>query len=150
MGNFILPIFQEIGYLSHEEFKELQEKIAQIEVQPEDLRKKLKADYLVEYQMYANAVSEYRKILSRKGPGKLGASFYASILNNMGAAYARMFLYKEAADCLWQSYGMVRSNEVYRRYLTALSLCLSPEEYEKKLEEQRVPETCLLYTSCCR
>lgn len=140
VGNFILPIFQEIGYLSHEEFKELQEKIAQIEVQPEDLRKKLKADYLVEYQMYANAVSEYRKILSRKGPGKLGASFYASILNNMGAAYARMFLYKEAADCLWQSYGMVRSNEVYRRYLTALSLHLSPEEYEKKLEEQRVPE----------
>ena len=59
----------------------------------------------------------------------------------MGAAYARMFLYKEAADCLWQSYGMVRSNEVYRRYLTALSLCLSSEEYEKKLEEQRVPET---------
>ena len=116
-------------------------KIAQIEVQPEDLRKKLKADYLVEYQMYANAVSEYRKILSRKGPGKLGASFYASILNNMGAANARMFLYKEAADCLWQSYGMVRSNEVYRRYLTALSLCLSSEEYDKKLEEQRVPET---------
>ena len=66
VGNFILPIFQEIGYLSHEEFKKLQEKIAQIEVQPEDLRKKLKADYLVEYQMYANAVSEYRKILSRK------------------------------------------------------------------------------------
>ena len=52
IGNFILPIFKEIGYLSHDEFRELQEKIRTIEIQPEDLRRKIKADYLVEYHMY--------------------------------------------------------------------------------------------------
>ncbi|MDO5425879.1 MAG: hypothetical protein Q4F41_19435 [Eubacteriales bacterium] len=140
VGNFILPIFKEIGYLSHEEFKELQEQIAEIEVQPEDLRKKMKADYLVEYQMYANAIHEYYKILKNRGPGSMGVQFYASILNNMAGAYARLFLFEEAADCLWQSYGMVRSNEVYRKYLTALALYLNPEDYQEKLKELRVPE----------
>ena len=42
----ILLIFKEIGYLSHDEFRELQEKIRTIEIQPEDLRRKMKADYL--------------------------------------------------------------------------------------------------------
>lgn len=70
----------------------------------------------------------------------MGIQFYASILNNMAAAYARLFLFEEAADCLWQSYGMVRSNEVYRKYLSALALSMSPEDYRKKLEELRVPE----------
>ena len=140
IAGFILPIFKEIGYLSHDEFKELQEHISRIEVQPDDLRKKMKADYLVRYQMYSNAIHEYYKILKRRGPGNMGVQFYAAILNNMAAAYARLFLFEEAADCLWQSYGLVRSGEVYRRYLTALSLSGKPDLYEKKLEELKVPQ----------
>lgn len=139
-GNFILPIFKEIGYLSHEEFKSLQEKLARIEVQPEDMRGKLKADYLVQYRMYENAIREYTKILARRVPGKMGVQFYAAILNNMAAAYARLFLFEEAADCLWQSYGLVRSGEVYRKYLTALCLYLPKEQYEKRLEELHIPK----------
>ena len=115
IGNFILPIFKEIGYLSHDEFRELQEKIRTIEIQPEDLRRKIKADYLVEYHMYNNAIQEY-------------------------SAYARLFLFEEAADCLWKSYETVRSNEIYRRYLATLSLFLSREDYEKRLDELKVPK----------
>ena len=48
IGNFILPIFKEIGYLSHQEFQQIQEEISKIEIQPDDLRRKMKADYLVE------------------------------------------------------------------------------------------------------
>lgn len=140
VGSFILPIFKEIGYLSHEEFHALQEQISQIEVQPEDLRKKLKADYLVQYQMYANAIQEYYRILKNRGPGQMGAQFYAAVLNNMAAAYARMFLYEEAADCLWKSYELVRSNEVYHKYLAALSLSMKGEDYRRRLQELRVPE----------
>lgn len=139
VGNFILPIFKEIGYLTLAEFKELQEKISQIEVQPEDIRRKMKADYLVNFQKYENAIHEYRQILKKRNPGNVGVQFYAGVLANMAGAYARMFLFREAADCLWQSYEMVRSNEVYRRYLATLPLYLSKEAYEKRLEELRVP-----------
>lgn len=140
IGNFILPIFKEIGYLSHDEFRELQEKIKEVEIQPDDLRRKLKADYLVEYRMYNNAVQEYSKILKDRGPGELGNQFYAAVLSNMASAYARLFLFEEAAGCLWESYETVRSNETYRRYLAVLSLYLSREDYEKRLKELKVPK----------
>ncbi len=51
-----------------------------------------------------------------------------------------MFLFREAADCLWQSYEMVRSNAVYRSYLAILPLYLSEEDYKKRLEELKVPK----------
>ena len=51
-----------------------------------------------------------------------------------------MFLFHEAADCLWQSYEMVRSNAVYRSYLAILPLYLSEEDYKKRLEELKVPK----------
>lgn len=140
IGNFILPIFKEIGYLSHDEFRELQEKIKEIEIQPDDLRRKLKADYLVSYQMYNNALHEYFQILKERNPGKMGVQFYAAVLSNMACAYAKMFLFEEAADCLWKSYETVRSNETYRRYLAVLPLFLSRVEYEKRLQELKVPK----------
>lgn len=139
IGNFILPIFKEIGYLTLAEFRALQEKISQIEVQPEDIRRKMKADYLVNFQKYENAIHEYYQILKNRNPGNVGVQFYAGVLTNMASAYARMFLFREAADCLWQSYGIVRSNEVYRRYLATLPLFLSEEDYLKRLRQLRVP-----------
>ena len=140
IGNFILPIFKEIGYLSHDEFRELQEKIREIEIQPDDLRRKLKADYLVNYRMYNNAIQEYSKLLKERNPGQMGVQFYAAVLSNMASAYAKLFLFEEAADCLWKSYETVRSNETYRRYLAVLSIYLPREEYEKRLKELKVPK----------
>jgi len=140
IGNFILPIFKEIGYLSHEEFRELQERIREIEIQPGDLRRKLKADYLVSYKMYNNALHEYYQIMKERNPGKMGIQFYAAVLSNMACAYAHLFLFEEAADCLWKSYETVRSNETYRRYLAVLPMFLTKEEYEKRLEELKVPK----------
>lgn len=141
LGNFVLPIFNEIGYLSHEEFRELQEKIKEIEIQPSDLRRKMKADYLVEYRMYNNALREYYKILKDRNPGKMGMQFYAAVFHNMACAYAKLFLFEEAAECLWKSYETVRSNETYRRYLAVLPLFLSREDYEKRLEELKIPKS---------
>lgn len=140
IGNFILPIFKEIGYLSHSEFRELQEKISQIEIQPDDIRRKMKADYLVRFEKYENAIHEYYQILQKRNPGNVGTQFYAAVLNNMASAYACLFLFEEAADCLWQSYGIVRSNEVYRKYLASLPLFLKKEAYETRLEELRIPK----------
>lgn len=90
--------------------------------------------------MYSGAVNIYRQIMQERSQGKLGLQFYANVLNNMAGAYARMFLFQEAADCLWQSYELVRSNAVYRRYLAILPYFLSDEAYRKRLEELRIPE----------
>lgn len=140
IGDFILPIFKEISYLSHSEFRKMQEEISKIEIQPSDIRKKVKADYLVEYEMYMNAIQEYYQILKERNPGKLGVQFYASVLNNMAVAYAKMFLFEEAADCLWQSFQILQSKESYRRYLLLLPMYLGEEETKERLEELGEPQ----------
>ncbi len=133
--SFVLPIFREAGYLSPQESKELQDQISKLEVQPEDERQKLKGDYLTRSGMYGNAVHEYYQVLERRTPGNLGAQFYASVWNNLGCAYARLFLFPEAADCFKKAWDLVRTKEAMRKYVSVLPMYLSEEEYQKKLEE---------------
>lgn len=90
--------------------------------------------------MYNNAIQEYATLLKNRNPGKMGVQFYAAVYANLASAYARLFLFEEAADCLWKSYETVRSNEIYRRYLATISLFLSREDYEKRLDELKVPK----------
>lgn len=132
---FVLPIFREAGYLSHQEMREYQEKLAKLEVQSEDMKQKLRGDYLVRERMYARAVWEYQQILKRKNPGKLGNQFYASVWNNLGCAYAGLFRFSQAADCFWESYSLMKTKETFRKYISTLPLFLSEEAYQKKLEE---------------
>ena len=131
---FIMPIFREIGYLDPKQMKEYQEKLSRLRVQPEDERQKLKGDYLVRCGMHESAVSEYRQILSRQGPGSLGTEFYAGIWNNIGCAYARMFRFREAADCFYQAWSIGRTRETLRKYVSVLALYLDENQYRKKLE----------------
>ena len=43
---FVMPIFREIGYLSPERMRQMQERLSKLEVQPEDVRQKLKGENL--------------------------------------------------------------------------------------------------------
>lgn len=139
MAGFVFPIFKEIGYLYPEEQQRLSEQIAGIEVQPEDIRRKLRADYLMRYGRYGNALREYYQVLKGRNPGNLGSQFYASVLDGMAAAYGRLFLFEEAADCLWQSYSCVRSHKTWEHYLAVLPLYLDKDAYKKRLKELAVP-----------
>lgn len=85
-----------MGYLTTSAMREYQEQLQKLEVQSADMKQKLRGDYLVKERMYGRAVSEYREILKRKNPGKLGVQFYAAIWNNLGAAYAGMLDFRRA------------------------------------------------------
>lgn len=134
---FVLPIFREAGYLTHQEMREFQERLTRLEVQSEDMKQKLRGDYLVKESMFARAIWEYRQILKRKNPGKLGTQFYAAVWNNLGAAYAGLFQFEQAAECFWESYELMQTKETFRKYISALPLFLTDEAYQKRLKELR-------------
>jgi tetratricopeptide (TPR) repeat protein len=115
--------------------REFQEQLSHLEVQSEDMKQKLRADYLVKEKMYAGAIQTYRQILEHKNPGKLGTQFYAAVWNNLGAAYAGLFQFERAAKCFWESYRLLKTKETFRKYISALPLFLSKAEYQKRLEE---------------
>ncbi len=132
---FVLPIFQEIGYLPPRELKLVREELTRVQVQPEEERSKTKADYLVKGGRLQAACVQYQRILDNRSEGKLGAPFYASIWNNLGCALARQFRFREAADAFLNGWKMFQSRELMRRYVSTLPLFLTDEEYSKKLEE---------------
>ncbi|MCI8317533.1 MAG: hypothetical protein HFG96_03280 [Lachnospiraceae bacterium] len=134
---FVLPIFREAGYLTNQEMREFQEKLAKLEVQSGDMKQKLRGDYLVKEKMFGRAIWEYQQILNRRNPGKLGTQFYAGVLNNKGAAHAGLFQFRQAADCFWESYALLQTKETFRKYVSTLPLFLSDEEYQKRLEEMQ-------------
>ena len=134
---FVLAVFQECGYLGRQELKLFQEQFAEILMEPEEVRRKMKADYLVEFGRYVIALQEYEKILSGQKRGKMGMQFYAVVQENMAAAYARLFEFEEAARCLWESYQTMKSKKVYEKYLRILPLFLSEKKYQERLEQIR-------------
>ena len=78
-GEFILAVFKEINYLTHQEFKKLNEQISLLEQQPKILREKKKGDYLVENKMYVNAVKIYENALLKITRGWENSSVAAFI-----------------------------------------------------------------------
>lgn len=132
---FVLPIFREAGYLSHAQMRDFQEKLAKLEVQSDDMKQKLRGDYLFRERMYARAIGEYREIMRRRNPGKLGTQFYAAVLNNLGAAYAGLFQFEAAAECFLESYELMKTKETLRKYISALPLFLNEKESRKRIEK---------------
>lgn len=132
---FVLAIFQECGYLDKQELKLFQEQFSEILMEPEEVRRKMKADYLVEFGRYVIALQEYERIASRQKSGKMGMQFYAAVMENMAAAYAKLFEFEEAARCLWASWQIMKSKKVYEKYLRILPLFLTEKQYQQRLEQ---------------
>lgn len=131
---FVLPIFREAGYLNGQQMRAYQEQLAKLEIQSEDMKQKMRGDYLVKEGMFSRAIREYEQILRRKNPGKLGVQFYAGIWNNLGAAYAGLFQFRQAADCFLESYQLMQTKEAFRKYVSTLPLFLDETAYRKRLE----------------
>ena len=100
-AEFILAVFKEINYLSHQEFKKLNENLNLIQQQPAVLREKKKGDYLLENKMYVNALRIYDNALRKKDKEGLGEQFNGGIYHNMGCAYMYLFQFKEASECFF-------------------------------------------------
>lgn len=132
---FVMPVFRQCGYVKAAELSYFREQLRQVQIEPQSVRQKMKADYLVNFGMYVSAVEEYEKILDRRVPGRLGIQFYATVLENMASAYARMFRFEEAAACLWDSWQTLKSRKVYEKYLRLLPLFLPENKYYGRLEE---------------
>lgn len=91
-------------------------------------RRKHFADYLVENGRYAQAVSEYEKVLDEIPA--MNHVMRSQLLYNKGVAFARLFSFEEAADAYLAAYQENPDHEeAVSAYLTAQRMRLSEEEY---------------------
>lgn len=87
----LYPIFKEINYLTYEELRGLNNKLAKLDKEAPLLREKQKGDALVENKMYVNAIQVYHRLLKREGLDQIRAGLTQNIWHNLGCAYSYLF-----------------------------------------------------------
>ena len=63
----LYPVFKEINYLTYDELKALNVKLAKLDQEAPLLRKKRKGDALVANKMYVSAIKVYQQLLKKEG-----------------------------------------------------------------------------------
>ena len=136
----LYPIFKEINYLTYEELKSLNTKLARMDQEAPALREKRKGDTLVENRMYVNAIQVYQKLLKKEGLDQAKPGLTMSIWHNLGCAYSYLFLMDKAMECFWQAFLTESDEKELVCYLLAYRNVKTKKEYEKKLAELKVSE----------
>lgn len=138
LGDFVLPVFKEINYLTHQEFKAFNNQLVRLEHEPQIGREKLKADYLVENQKYVNGIKVYKAILAQAKGSRLGGQFIGEVHYNMGCAYMNLFQYEEALDCFALAYECLPEAHILKAYLSCCYMTKPYARYQELLEQLQV------------
>lgn len=140
VGEFILPIFKEINFLTHSEFKEINEQLQRLEEQPLLVRQKQKGDYLTKNGKYVNAIRVYQQTLVQARESQLGEQFLGEIYNNMGCAYVHLFQMEEALECFENALQLLTSEIVKRNCMMAAYMVKGTKEAEEEFPEETLSE----------
>ena len=137
----LYPVFKEINYLTYEELKALNVKLAKMDQESPVLREKRKGDALVENKMYVNAIHVYQHLLKREGLDQVRAGLTQSVWHNLGCTYSYLFRDgKSSGVFLGGSFLRKGMKNELICYLLAYKKAKKPQEYEKKLASLNVSE----------
>lgn len=138
LAAFVGTIMKYTGYLQEEERIFLESELKEVEGKSSVVRRKAKADFLLEHKKYAKAAREYNAILVEEEieEEKIAGDIY----HNLGTIYARLFSFKEAAEFYQKAYKKNQDKESYECYFMALHMYLPREEYVKRVAEELVTE----------
>lgn len=90
-------------------------------------RKKSKADYMLQNGRYYGALKQYYALLEQVPEAE--QQLFAKVLHNMGVAYARLFMFKQAAEWFRQAYEADGEEESLALYLVSVRMCSQDKEY---------------------
>lgn len=90
-------------------------------------RKKSKADYMLQNGRYYGALKQYYALLEQVPESE--QQLFAKVLHNMGVAYARLFMFKQAAEWFRQAYEADGEEESLALYLVSVRMYSQDKEY---------------------
>ena len=97
---FSQVILENTGYCSKNEIYRIARLLDGMEHVSEPERLKQKGDYLLKDHKYRRAIGMYNQVLAMRRRGTLDGHFYSEVWRGKGNAYARLFLFREAAKCM--------------------------------------------------
>ena len=90
-------------------------------------RRKSKADYLLQNRRYYGALKQYYALLAQIA--ETDKILQAQIMHNMGVAYARLFMFRQAAGWFLKAYEEDGAAESMNMYLASVRLYSQDKEY---------------------
>ncbi len=136
LEEFILYFLSHTQIYTRSELADIKSVLDELEGQEEVEKQKLKADDLLVHREYENAVLAYQSILAAQRTEGVSAEFYGKVYACLGAAYGRLFLYREAAKAYSAAYQICDDYEMVRAYIYACRQYMSAEEYHLLLAEK--------------
>lgn len=125
--DFVGRLFAYTGYCSTEEAAQVKKALLLNENSSAEERAKARGDYFLENGKYMLAVREYEALLE----GLTGAKpeLVGKICHNAGTAYARLFLFRQAASFYERAWKLLRDKRCAKQYMAALRMGMSEQEY---------------------
>lgn len=130
----IYPLFKEINYLTYEEMKGFNSRLAALGKERLAVRMKRKGDALTENGMYVNAIQVYQKLLERNDLDEQRKGFKASVRYNLGCAYSYLFQMEKAEECFLEAYREEHSRKTLKAYIIAYSSVHDKTDYDKIMD----------------
>lgn len=136
-ANGLYDLFVKSRYFSENELRKLRVRIDALKLMSEVELKKQKGDALIRFGKYKRAAELYEEALAMPQIKDRPTYFTASVYNNMGCAYARLFLREKAKECFKKAHITDPSAVFFKAYLKSIYFDggrEALEDFEKKME----------------
>jgi len=135
---FVSNILTSCGYLTNKEIKDTLEIIKSFENKSDAECQKLRGDRLMEKMKIVDAIYEYENLLETSE--NLTEQLKGDVYHNLGTAYAKLFFYKEAAECYEKAYQAGHKRVSLRSMLFCRLLGEDEENFHKAVSRYMIPE----------
>lgn len=122
LSELVITVLRHVDYYSETEIDTIRDVIDRLDTQNVSERLKARADNFLANKRYNSAIHNYEAIVYGKRDSMLDDTFYGNVWHNMGAAYAGMFVFYEAAKCFSEAYRLNGNDESYKAALAAAYL----------------------------
>lgn len=140
LSDFVLAILEDTAYCNMKEMQEIILTIRQMEEKSDFECNKIRADQLMEKEKYLSAIYEYKRLLDAKESEEQNSILLGNIWHNLGTAYARLFLFEEAAHCYDKAYKLNQSGESLRECLMCYRCMHDEDGFMKKALENHMDD----------
>ncbi|SFB04165.1 hypothetical protein SAMN05216249_107137 [Acetitomaculum ruminis DSM 5522] len=120
VAEFAAEIVYSNNFFNEEEKRKIRDILLKISSKNVFFRRKAKADEMFNRNQYINSIIEYNKLLEGEKDRTVSNEEYGNAYHNLASAYARLFLFGQAARYYKIGYSYNKSQETFKEYLFSL------------------------------
>ena len=135
---FLMCVLTHAAIYNAAEMANVQQVLEKLQQQSTVEKQKMKADNLLGNGAIKQAIEVYRSILMAPKDETVTREFYGQVYANLGAAYGRLFLYREAAKMYEKAFAVCEKTYMLQAFLYASRCYMSAQEYQDLLVKSEV------------